>query len=34
MSYSFSTKEKPASKIYFLDKNNKVCSADIEIEGG
>ena len=35
MSYSFKSKDEPVSKIYFLDKNNKICSADIiEVEGG
>ena len=34
MSYTFHSKHKPASKLYFLNDDNKICSADIEIEGG
>jgi hypothetical protein len=33
--YSFKSKDKPATTIYFLNENNKICSADIiEVEGG
>ncbi len=33
MSYSFKSKDKPATKIYYLNEKNNICSADIEIEG-
>lgn len=33
MNYSFISKDKPATKIYFLNEDNKICSADIIMEG-
>ena len=34
MSYSFKSKDEPATDILFLDEDNKICHASVIMKGG